>query len=156
VNLEWLQAGLGIYAATYVTCFLSGILPVINAELYLLAVSALVGEPSLVVAVTVLAAAGQMTAKVLLFYAGRGAVKLPWRRSARSEAQLERGRARVAAWQQRKTLILSVSSVVGLPPFFLVAMLAGAIGIRFAPFLVIGMIGRTIRFAAFVLFGQLI
>lgn len=144
--VDWIQgAGLGPAAATFVVCFLSGLVPLINAEIFLIAAAALLGSPLLVVGLAAIAAAGQMAAKLLLFFAARGAIRLPLRRY---EEKLVKAQVKIAAWRRRPYLILAVSAVVGLPPFYVVSLLAGALQIRLVPFCAIGFAGRFLRFAA--------
>jgi len=42
--------------------------------------------------------------------------------------------------------VLAISSTVGLPPFYLVALAAGALKIGFRTFCIMGLVGRTLRF----------
>jgi membrane protein YqaA with SNARE-associated domain len=138
---------LGVYAGTFVVCFLAGLIPLINAELWLIAVTLMIASPAGLPAIVVLAALGQMVAKVLLYYAALGAVKLPGRwldeRLARARAQLDR-------WRDRPRYVLWASATLGLPPFYVISLLAGALEIRLRTFCVIGMTGRVIRFSLLV------
>jgi membrane protein YqaA with SNARE-associated domain len=51
--------------------------------------------------------------------------------------------------------LVLVSSLVGLPPFFLVTFVAGAMKMNFVTFLTAGMMGRLVRFGALVMVPQL-
>lgn len=153
MSLDAIQGGLGIYAGTFVICFLSGLIPVINAEIYLIAVLALAGSPALAVTVTLLAALGQMVAKVLLFFSAQGVLSLPL---GRYQAKLERARGRVERWKQKPLLVTFASASLGLPPFYVVSLLAGALEIRFWPFITVGFAGRVLRFGVVALIPLLL
>jgi membrane protein YqaA with SNARE-associated domain len=135
---------LGIYGGTLVTCFVAGIVQVINTEAVLLGVSLwLVDSPTQLPLVALCAATGQMAANVGFFYAGRGGARVP-----RLRAKLDAVRAKIATWQKRPTLVLIAAAIVGLPPLVLVAVAAGALGIGIRRFAVIGLLGRVLRFGA--------
>ena len=59
----------GLYIGSYTICFISGFLPVINAEIYLLLISSLTTEQNFV-PVLLLSSLGQMTAKAILYFGG--------------------------------------------------------------------------------------
>jgi membrane protein YqaA with SNARE-associated domain len=145
VNAAEIGEALGVYAGTFVVCFLAGLIPLINAELWLIAVTLMLASPAGLPAIVVLAALGQMVAKVLLYYAALGTVKLPGldKRIAKARAQLDR-------WRDRPRWVLWASATLGLPPFYIISLLAGALEIRLRTFCVIGMTGRLIRFSALV------
>jgi len=140
-------AALGLYAGTFVVCFLAGLIPLINAELWLIAVTLMLATPAALPAIVVLAALGQMSAKILLYYAARGAVSLP---TGRYQDKLGRARERVARWKQRPRAVLLASATLGLPPFYVISLLAGALDIRLRTFCMIGMTGRLVRFGLLV------
>lgn len=143
MTVEELVGRVGLPLATFVYCVASGFIPVLNAELFLLAAAALAPREALP-AIAVLAAAGQMVAKSGMYLGGRGVVRLP---SEKRKADLEALRARVARWRSRDLLVL-VSAAVGLPPFFAVSILAGTLRFPFPRFLVAGFVGRVLRFGA--------
>jgi membrane protein YqaA with SNARE-associated domain len=123
---------------------LSGILPVVNAELLVAATAAAVhgvGVP-LVVGVSTL---GQMTTKTLLFSLARWA---PARLPKRAQAALERAGAAVSAREAAVTPLIFTSAALGLPPFYGVSLACGALEVRLWTFLVAGGAGRALRFGA--------
>ena len=138
----------GIYVGTFVFCFGSGLVPIFNAELFLVAVSTW-GVSSLapLPLIVLLAAAGQMSAKIILYYTARGALE---RATGRRKAQIDRARIKMDKWRQRPNWYLLISSTFGLPPFFIISLLAGALKIRLRAFLAIGAVGRVVRFAFIV------
>ena len=142
---------MGICVSTFFVTLLSGFLPFVNAEAYLVWVSALAPGASLA-AVVAAATLGQMTAKSLLYLTGRGLLRLPLRRhearSARVRAFLEHGGARAAA-------LVFVSALAGIPPFYVVTLAAGALGFPLGRFFAAGTLGRLLRFAAVFLLPRL-
>lgn len=147
--IDSIEASVGIYLATLIVSVLSGLVPLVNGELYLAAAILVVGEPAPALALALIVALGQMIAKVSLYYTARGATELG--RSTRMGAKLERARALAERWRGKPLTVLSVSAVTGLPPFYLVSLLAGVLGIRIGMFLLIGIAGRVIRFVALAL-----
>jgi membrane protein YqaA with SNARE-associated domain len=143
MSLDSVGAELGIYFGTFLYCFVAGLIPVVNAEIWVGGIAAVVATRAPLPAVVVLAAAGQMAAKVLLYYAALGAVSLP---TGRYQEKVARARAWVSRWKERPKLVLGASAVTGLPPFYVISLLAGALEIRLRTFLIIGMSGRVVRF----------
>ena len=135
-----------LYAATFGFAFLSGVIPfVLNIELYLIAVAALTGAPA--AAIVGLATAGQTAAKLVLYLVGKGALNFRWvKKSASSKA--------AGAFAKRPgggLGIVAVSSVVGFPPLYAVALVAGTLRLPLAAFTAIIIVGRTLRFGAIYL-----
>lgn len=147
MSIDSVGATLGIYAGTFVVCFLAGLIPLINCELWLLAVTLMVASPAPLPLVVVLAAAGQMAAKLLLYLAAKGVIELP---TGRFAAKVEKARAKVQKWKDRPRWVLWASSILGLPPFYVISLLAGVLEIRLRTFLMIGMTGRVLRFGVLV------
>jgi membrane protein YqaA with SNARE-associated domain len=130
-----------VWIATLAAAFLSGFLPFVNIEAYLVGAAALLpGTPPL--AVVVPAALGQMAAKGLLFLGGRGLVSLPSRVRDRALAVSARLGTR------RPPAVVFTSALIGLPPFYVVSVAAGMLGFRPGQFLVAGLAGRLLRFGA--------
>jgi membrane protein YqaA with SNARE-associated domain len=146
--IETLQGDLGLYGATFVICFIGGLVPVVNCEVYLtLAVTQWMTSPAQIPAIVLLASTGQMVAKLLLYLTAAGALKLP---TGRYQAKLEKARVRIERWRSKPKWILFVSASLGLPPFYVISLLAGAFGIKLPAFLVIGLAGRVLRFTVIV------
>jgi membrane protein YqaA with SNARE-associated domain len=146
---EQLLGSLGLYGGTLVVCFVSGLVPLVNTELFLVALASVaVTSKAQLAAVVLLAAIGQMTAKVALYYAGLGVLELP--KNPKTRERIERARVRVERWRKKRYAVFALSASVGLPPFTIVAVLAGALKIGFRAFCLIGLAGRTVRFAVIV------
>ena len=131
-----------LFAATFAFALVSGVIPfVLNIELYLLAVATLTDAPA--VAIVGLATAGQTIAKLILYLVGKGALNIKWvKKSASSKA--------AGAFAKRPGSGLSIvafSALVGFPPLYGVALVAGTLRLPVAAFVVLIVIGRLIRFA---------
>lgn len=142
------------FLTTFGVSAFSAIVPVVNTEIYLLAASALAPR-ELAIPLVIAAATGQMLGKSLMYLAGVGALRLPSERLRRTVARVE------ARYQQAgaggATLgggIIFLSAVVGLPPFYVVSVACGLFRIPFMRFLVLGIVGRLIRFAVIVFVPQ--
>lgn len=139
-----------LFAATFAFAFVSGIIPfVLNIELYLLAVAALTDASA--VAIVGLATAGQTVAKVILYLVGKGALNIKWvKKSASSKA--------AGAFAKRPGSglgIVALSAVVGFPPLYGVALIAGTLRLPLVAFTVLIIIGRLIRFGGVYLVPDL-
>ena len=142
---------LALWAATFGYCVVSGLVPFVNAELYLLAASATVPRElalSLVLAGTL----GQMTAKAMMYGAGRGLVRIPGERMKRWVTEAE-------AWASKRPSmeggLIFFSAASGIPPFYFVSIACGIVRVKIVQFLVLGFAGRFIRFGIVVLFPQI-
>jgi membrane protein YqaA with SNARE-associated domain len=132
----WLVAG------TYLYCVASGFVFFINAEIFLLAVAA-ASPPAAAVPLVVAAVLGQMTAKSGMYLAGRGVLSLPF---GRKQRRLEAAGRRLQASRIGPGGFTFLSASVGLPPFYVVSILAGTLRIPFLVFFLPGTAGRLIRF----------
>lgn len=144
------------FLTTFGVCALSAVIPLVNAEIYLLGASALAPR-ELAIPLIVAATLGQMAGKSLMYFAGAGAVHLPGERLQRMVAQVEQRYQRAGAGGATlgKGIIL-VSAMVGLPPFYVVSIACGLFRIPFAQFLVLGLLGRLVHFGVIVLVPQLV
>ena len=134
----------GIYAGTFLFCAVSGVVPFMNAELFLLYVGATANHGQLP-ALVLLAALGQISAKSLLYYGGRGVLKLP---EGRGRARIEALRARLSGGRRTAGSVTFVSALTGLPPFYAISVIAGTLGWPFLRFVLYGTAGRVLRFSA--------
>lgn len=136
--------------ALLVLGFASALVPVINIEAYL-AVRAAVGGVAGLWTLAFVAAAGQMTGKLIWYQVGASSLGWGWvrRRVERPKAQ-----ARLELWRGRTHdrpgvagAVVLASGVLGLPPFAIVAVVAGQLRMNLALFVVLGLLGRWVRFA---------
>jgi membrane protein YqaA with SNARE-associated domain len=96
-----------------------------------------------------------MVGKVLIYYAGRGLLQLPAlaRRRTRPGRRwdLDRLQRRLDEHPRAAGWLVLLSAGVGVPPFAVVSLLAGVVGMRLSTFLVAGAVGRFARFLAVAL-----
>jgi membrane protein YqaA with SNARE-associated domain len=124
-----------------------------NAEIIVLSLPAVAHSRAALIALVVIATAGQMTGKCIVYCAGRkGDRVLPERLST----ALMKWSARFETRPRRAALLVLVSSLTGLPPFFLMTLVAGAVKMNLALFLTAGTTGRLLRFGALVTLPQLV
>lgn len=147
--IDSIEATVGIYLATLIVSVLSGLIPLVNGEVYLIAAILVAGDPPIALVLALLVAVGQMIAKIGLYYTARGAARLG--RKARLGAKLDQAQALAERWRGKPLTVLFVSAVTGLPPFYLVSLLAGVLEIRFGTFVALGLVGRVLRFVALAL-----
>ena len=143
--MTFLQA-VGTVLASFGVSLAASLSPVGGGvEVYLLATSALL--PSAFVAPLVVAsAAGSVAAKTLVFMGTSKAVGTP--------RFLEKGgrRAALAAriqegpWIRRSMILLSAT--LSLPPYYALAVVTGALRTSRTEFIVLGLIGQSLRFTA--------
>ena len=101
----------------------------------------------------VCATLGQMAAKTLCYFSGQGLVRLAPARSAGMVQQLE---GRLAHWETQTDLLIFLSALFGVPPFYLLPFVAGSLRIRFWRFFLIGCVGRCLRFGGLLAAPQLV
>lgn len=137
---------------------LSAIVPLFNAELYIGAIAAATSTPTAWVS-TVAMAVGTAFGKVIIFEASR-------RGSSRFSADLDKPKKEPTSafgrWVRRTSEVLLVwlrdprlgpltvlvSAVVGIPPLFVVSVLAGVSRQNVYLFALAVLVGRFVRFAA--------
>ena len=134
----------GIYVGTFLFCAVSGLVPFINTEVFLLYVGATASHAQLP-ALVLLAALGQMSAKSLLYYGGRGVFRLP---RGRGQARIEALRKRLSGGRWAAGGVTFVSALTGLPPFYAISVIAGTLAWPFSRFVLYGTVGRLLRFSA--------
>lgn len=136
---------------SFAICGAGALVPFLNTELYLIGASA-IAPRALWAPLVVAGTAGAMAGKVLLYFAGRGVVKLP---AGRMQAGLQKMQTRMEEKPLAGKLLYAVSAVAGFPPFYVTTVAAGAVEMNFVFFLVVGFLGRLVRFALVVALPQL-
>ena len=165
--IEHILGTVGVPFGIFVVCFLSAVLPLIHAEAFLIAVSAVSAaqDPKRIALYTVLAAAGQMLGKCIIYFSGKGLVSVSkrgasttrfaawrlrvgskWKSRPGLQERMASWRERIARWSKRPGLLCFLSAASGFPPFMVVAAVAGPLGFPFRSFLVFGFLGRIVRF----------
>lgn len=134
--------------------FASALVPVVNIEAFLLALLAARG-PGAAWWFALVATLGQMVGKVLIYYAGRGLLRLPAfsQRKTRPGRRWDLARVQQRLQERPRTAgwFVLLSAGVGIPPFAVVSLLAGIVEMRLVTFLVAGSVGRFLRFLAVAL-----
>ena len=149
--MELLLGQLWLVLGTYFYCVGSGFIPVMNAEVYLLAVSA-ASSPATILPLIIASGLGQMTAKSVMYLAGRGVLSLPL---GKHQERMDAAGKKLQGSRIGPGGFIFVSAFTGLPPFYVVSILAGTLRIKFPVFFLPGTVGRLARFAVIVLFPQL-
>jgi membrane protein YqaA with SNARE-associated domain len=141
----------GPAAATLLVSLVGAIAPFVYIEVFLLAAVALVPADYPVWTLAVVAACGQMGGKSVLYWSAATATRCrAWHRTDSGYVdRLQQRLASMGLWAALSVTFASASS--GIPPFILVAIVAGAARVRFWPFLLAGFAGRTLRMLGVVL-----
>ena len=141
-----------LWLTTFAYSVLSALVPVFNAEAYLIAASAL-SPPGLVGVILVAGTLGQMVGKVALYHVGRGALRLPGERIQRA---LQKAEDTMSKRPGMESTVLFASASLGLPPFYLTTLASGLMRFPLPRFILLGLVGRLLRNAVVVLAPQLI
>lgn len=141
---------MGWVGGTLVFAFGSALVPILNIEAYLAALAAKGVAPLWMLAIA--AALGQMVGKVVYYYVGRSSLRWSWvhrkTETPRFQVTLERWRARVSDRPVYTGLVLFASASAGLPPFAILAVIAGSLRVSLTLFITVGLVGRCLRFLA--------
>jgi membrane protein YqaA with SNARE-associated domain len=139
---QWTMAG------PYICCFalsiVSALVPWVNGEVILLSIVTLAHSPCGTAVLVLLASAGQMAGKCILYWAGKGIIPI---KSARMKETMSTWKGRLEQSPSKTLSLVFVSSAVGIPPFYVITILAGALHVRFGPFFAVGACGRLLRFS---------
>lgn len=150
---SWHQlSGTGIYLGCFLLSIISALVPWVNGEVVLLSLTTLAHSPTDLFILVLLASAGQMAGKCALYWAGRGVVPFGTNHMGQ---KIEAWKERFQQMGSRHLAFVFVSSILGIPPFYVVTLLAGALRVRFGPFLLTGASGRLLRFGALVYIPRL-
>ncbi len=139
---------LSLFAASVV----SSLIPLVNAEALVVG-AVLAAPPAFTLIIAMVVTAGQVAGKVVLFRGGAGltASKMVGE-SERAKSMARRLEARPGAL--RATLF--ASAAVGLPPLYLMAVVAGAARLPIWSFTALCLTGRFMRFYAIALVPALL
>ncbi|WP_159621879.1 YqaA family protein [Ruania rhizosphaerae] len=138
-------------AAAFGYCALSAVVMVLPAEAYLVGAALVTDVPPLWLALA--GAIGQVAGKMLSYLVGRGVLDVARWRARPNKRWRERMR-RIEEWCTRHAwgplAVTGVSAFAGVPPYALVAVLAGSVRMRWWSFAAISIVGRFGRFWAVV------
>jgi membrane protein YqaA with SNARE-associated domain len=141
----------GVYGCAFVVCMVSGFFPVVNAELSMVGLVMLAPESNHFLLLVLMGTLGEIAGKCILYWGGRGAFNLSL---ARYQERMEKWRSRFTASEPGLSFFIFASAVIGIPPFFVIVILAGTFRLPFVRFFAIGLVGRFIRFTLIGLFPK--
>jgi membrane protein YqaA with SNARE-associated domain len=132
---------------SFVISFLSGLIPILNIELYLI-VLALTGKfNDQFVLISFLAALGQIISKIIVYEGSRKSTNIRLGKKIDME--------KVKIWSEkmmqntlRADLIMFSSATVGIPPILITPFIAGFARYPLLRFVIVALVGRWIRFWA--------
>ena len=131
-----------LIGGAFLSSVISGLLPIVNGEV-IAAGAALATAPGARLILLAACASGQMLAKVGLYGLARYA---PDRLPRRAREAMARARE-MGLGRRSAALVVLASAVIGLPPFFLVTLAAGALRVPPALFVIAGGSGTVARYA---------
>ena len=142
-----------VLLACFGVALASAFLPFIPIEAYL---GAAVSESTQAWWALALAATfGQMLGKIAIFLLGRQSMQWSWLQKRMAKYNVEKYVVRLTEAAERRPIamdgIVLVSASVGLPPFAVISLVAGQLNMSLTRFLVIGSVGRFVRFGAVAL-----
>lgn len=151
MNPQSLGDGPLLYLGAFAYALVSGLVPVVNVEVFILALAAFSrGAP---LPLILLVTAGQMLAKYILYMSGRGLIGL---RPGRVQSKVQRARDALERHPKGAESVVLFSAVTGVPPFYGMSLAAGALRMPLPRFLIPATFGRLARFSAFFFAPQLL
>jgi membrane protein YqaA with SNARE-associated domain len=151
---EGLTSPAALYLWCFALCLVSAVTPwLVSAEVIVFSLCAFAGGRLNPLAVAVAATAGQMLGKSVMYWAGRGALKFV---PVRHQAKITRWRDRFNRHGPASLGIVFVSALAGIPPLYVISILAGSFRMRFINFVAAGSCGRFLRFVSIVYLPHLI
>ena len=142
----------GLYLASMVVGFSSALIPVINVEAYLLLIGYLVHDSRLSV-LLILVTFFHLLGKTVLYLVGRGSLRL---NLFNLEERVERARKKYKIVRIGSLWTILISALTGIPPFYVITILAGTMKIKLWQFFSLGLFGRLIRFSILLYLPQLV
>lgn len=137
----------------YTLAVVSAVVPWVNAEVLMLSAVPLAGSPYQLGVLVSVVTLGQMTGKSIMYWVSRKATRP---RAKRLQDAIDRWRERLHSHPRSALGVMLASSTLGVPPFYIVAIAAGALNVAFSRFLAVGMTGRLIHFALVAFLPQLL
>ena len=132
-------AAIGYFAMAFV----SAVVPWVNAEVLMISAVPFAASRPVLAILVIAVSAGQMAGKALVYWVSRRSTRP---RSPRLQGAIDRWQRRIQHRPRSAMALTFVSAVAGFPPFFLVSAAAGALGVAFGGFMLVGSAGRLIHF----------
>ena len=126
----------------FVAAVVSSLVPLVNAEALVVG-SVLAAPPAFALVIAAVVTAGQVAGKVVLFMGGTGLMQ------TRRAAESPRARALARRMEGRPgamRVTVFASATLGLPPLYLMAIVAGAARLPMPTFATLCVTGRFMRF----------
>ncbi|MGI9155485.1 MAG: VTT domain-containing protein [Marmoricola sp.] len=147
-----------LLALTLAFGMVSSVVPVFNMETYIVVAYAKYDYSALQIALV--GSLGQNIGKLVWYYVCRQSLDIPWfkRRleTPKRQAQFERWSSFIQGRPLVSSALVFLSALVGLPPFFVMAMVAGTLRMNVVIFFLAGLFGRTLFFWAILAGAHLI
>jgi membrane protein YqaA with SNARE-associated domain len=125
VAINPFHSAMGTWLTTLVVSILSGIIPVINTEVYLVAVATM--TPAQAWPVILITTLGHFIAKIILYQLGRHGVRP---HAGRFHRQMEKAEEAMRKHPAGIDAVVAMSGLTGFPPFYGVSVMAGVMQIR--------------------------
>jgi membrane protein YqaA with SNARE-associated domain len=151
-SLSWVLEHL--FLGTFIVCFVSGVIPVVNAELFLLALVPFLKTPYLEHSAVISATLGQMLSKVIIFGICLKGMDNPWIQKKAPKKQVHKWHNRLEKLGWKAHIVSFMSAFVGFPPYFVLTVVLGFLRTSWTWFLITGFLGRGLRFAILVYFPK--
>lgn len=141
IGINPFHSTMGTWLTTLVVSILSGIIPVINTEVYLVAVATM--TPAQAWPIILITTLGHFIAKIILYQLGRHGVRP---HAARFQRQMDKAEQAMRKHPAGIDAVVAMSGLTGFPPFYGVSVMAGVMKIPLARFLLVATPARLIRF----------
>jgi membrane protein YqaA with SNARE-associated domain len=139
-----------LLALTLVFGMVSSVIPIFNMETYIVVAYAKSSHSALEMAIV--GSLGQNIGKLVWYYVCRQSVDIPWfkRRleNPKRQAQFQRWSDYIQGRPGVSGGLTFLSALIGIPPFFVMAMVAGTLRMNVVVFFLAGLLGRTLFFWA--------
>jgi|WetSurMetagenome_2_1015567.scaffolds.fasta_scaffold99183_2 membrane protein YqaA with SNARE-associated domain len=133
----------GVFLSCFLLSIVSALVPWVNGEVVLLASTAIAHSPWQILSVVLLTSAGQMVGKCVLYWTARRAIPV---RSVNLRQSIAIWKQRFSSSPAKPLSLVFISSTLGIPPFYILTVMAGFLQLKFVPYLLLGSLGRVIRF----------
>ena len=139
-----------LLALTFFFGMVSSVVPVFNMETYI--VVAYARSDATAFQIAFIGSLGQNVGKLVWYYVCRQSLDIGWLKrrleTPKRQAQFQRWSDFVQGRPGVSGLLTFVSALVGIPPFFVMAMIAGTLRMNVVVFFLAGLAGRTLFFWA--------
>lgn len=154
MSIDHLIQVFGLFPGAFILCFVSGLIPFLNSEIFVLALAALTDKPGALMTIATLGALGQILAMMLLYASGSGFLNVGFLQPKNPQRleKLTRLRERMTRYRGSAYSVLFIAASTGLPPVFMVSVVCGILRVNLSRFILIAFSARILRFAILVWF----